>query len=235
PRDDPRAQPAPATAAAAVTSQVTAQVTAVQAAAQPTPRGLARTGAAVEERASAEVGLDGVAAAGHASLAAQAPTAPTPQVAAPAPAQAPAAPQPVPQLPPSSQLAAALAPLRGRNGVHELTVHLHPLDLGPIAVTAQVNGDQIQLTLSGATETGRDALRAALPDLRREMERAGFGATSFTGGQDGGGQQRGSWQSPAERGFGPRPAMTASAFGSTTQTTATGATTRATGSLDLRA
>jgi flagellar hook-length control protein FliK len=107
-------------------------------------------------------------------------TVPVQGVQAPAPA-APAAPvapaagpeRAAPALP-AQQLAAEIVPLRDKQGEHALTISLHPADLGPVTVTARVQGTDIQLDLGGATESGREAIRAALPELRRELERAGF-------------------------------------------------------------
>ena len=63
------------------------------------------------------------------------------------------------------------------DGLQTLTVHLHPADLGPVSRIAQIRNGEIHLHLSGATEAGREALRAALPDLHRELRDAGFSTT----------------------------------------------------------
>jgi flagellar hook-length control protein FliK len=98
-----------------------------------------------------------------------------PAGAAPAAPVAPAAaPERATPAPPAQQLAAEIVPLRDKQGEHTLTIALHPADLGPVTVTARVHGADIQLDLGGATEGGREAIRAALPELRRELERAGF-------------------------------------------------------------
>jgi hypothetical protein len=86
---------------------------------------------------------------------------------------------------PAAQLATHVVPLRREaDGVHRLTVHLHPLDLGPVSVVAEVRDGTVHLQLSGATEAGRDALRAALPDLRRELLESGFAGCSLDLRQD---------------------------------------------------
>ncbi|HET9143761.1 flagellar hook-length control protein FliK [Actinophytocola sp.] len=100
-------------------------------------------------------------------------------------AEAPARTEPAAAPPPAQQLSAEIVPLRNRDGEHTLTVQLHPVDLGPITVTAQVRGQDIQLDLGGATEAGREALRAALPELRRELERAGFDSCLLNTGTGG--------------------------------------------------
>jgi hypothetical protein len=78
-------------------------------------------------------------------------------------------------LPPAAQVALKLAPLRtGPDGTHQLTIHLNPENLGPISVIAQVRGDELSVQLTGGTEAGRDALKAALPELERELRDGGF-------------------------------------------------------------
>jgi hypothetical protein len=68
-----------------------------------------------------------------------------------------------------------LAPLRaGPDGTHQLTILLNPEELGPVSVTATVKGDQLSVQLTGATDVGRDALRAALPQLERDLRDGGF-------------------------------------------------------------
>jgi flagellar hook-length control protein FliK len=73
-----------------------------------------------------------------------------------------------------------IAPLRlEADGVHRLTVHLHPADLGPVQVVAEVRDGDISLQLSGSTDAGTAALRDALDDLRRELTTSGFGNCSL--------------------------------------------------------
>ena len=81
---------------------------------------------------------------------------------------------------PAAQIAAPLLALGAEPaGLHRLTVHLHPADLGPVSVVAEIRGGDIHLQLAGSTEAGREALRAALPDLRRELQQAGFQTASL--------------------------------------------------------
>jgi flagellar hook-length control protein FliK len=104
------------------------------------------------------------------------PTPATHLVAAPQDASPPA------QLPsaPAAQVAQVVAPLREQpDGIHRLTVHLHPAELGPVSITAEVRAGQIHLHLAGATDAGREALRAALPDLHRELQQSGFSTSSL--------------------------------------------------------
>jgi flagellar hook-length control protein FliK len=104
-------------------------------------------------------------------------TAPAPATAT-APADAPA--PPAAPAPPSTQIAMRIAPLRlDADGVHRLTVNLHPADLGPVQVVAEIRGGEINVQLSGATDAGNDALRNAIDDLRRELQDAGFANCSL--------------------------------------------------------
>jgi flagellar hook-length control protein FliK len=73
-----------------------------------------------------------------------------------------------------------IAPLRlDADGVHRLTVNLHPADLGPVQVVAEIRNGSVNVQLSGSTEAGHDALRNAMDDLRRELEQSGFSNTTL--------------------------------------------------------
>ncbi len=78
-----------------------------------------------------------------------------------------------------------IAPLRlDADGVHRLTVHLHPADLGAVRVVAEIRNGDISVRLTGATEAGTEALRAGLGDLRKELQDSGFGNLSLDLRQD---------------------------------------------------
>lgn len=77
-------------------------------------------------------------------------------------------------VPVAAQLFAHVTPLRlSADGVQTLTVMLHPQDLGAVQVRAELRDGVVSLQLIGSTDIGRDALRAALPDLRRDLVSAG--------------------------------------------------------------
>jgi flagellar hook-length control protein FliK len=100
---------------------------------------------------------------------------PVPNLAPSAPTAAPPPSAPALPNPPATQLAMHIAPLRlDADGVHRLTVNLHPADLGPVQVVAEIRNGEINVQLSGATDAGTDALRDALDDLRRQLQDAGF-------------------------------------------------------------
>ncbi len=81
--------------------------------------------------------------------------------------------------PVSTQLVAHIAPLQhGPDGIHRLTVHLHPADLGPVQLLAEMRAGTLHLKLVGGSEMAREALRMALPDLRRELTDAGVTTAS---------------------------------------------------------
>jgi flagellar hook-length control protein FliK len=81
---------------------------------------------------------------------------------------------------PAEQVAMRLVPLRrGPDGVHRMTIHLNPDDLGPISVVAEVRGGAIAVQLHSATEAGRAALQASLPDLRQNLIDGGFGSCAL--------------------------------------------------------
>ena len=63
-----------------------------------------------------------------------------------------------------------IVPLRlDADGVHRLTVNLHPADLGPVQVVAEIRNGDINLQLAGTTDAGNAALRDSLADLKREL------------------------------------------------------------------
>lgn len=145
---------------------------------------------------------DGVAAAGAAGATAVAQPAPgtaRPTVtAAPVPAQQPAL-QP--------QLAKPLFTLAGApHGQHIMTLKVTPEDLGPLTVRAHIDGAGVRIELFAPGDTGREALRGILPELRKELADSGFGATldlSDQNGPAGGGQgQDGAGREAAHAGSG---------------------------------
>jgi flagellar hook-length control protein FliK len=73
-----------------------------------------------------------------------------------------------------------IAPLRlDADGIHRLTVHLHPADLGLVSVVAEIRDGAVHVQLAGATDAGRESLRGALGDLRRELQESGFDRCSL--------------------------------------------------------
>jgi flagellar hook-length control protein FliK len=58
-----------------------------------------------------------------------------------------------------------------------MTVHVRPDTLGPVTVRAHVGGEGVRVELFAPTDAGRDALRAILPDLRRDLTGAGLTGT----------------------------------------------------------
>jgi hypothetical protein len=105
---------------------------------------------------------------------------------------------------PAEQVAMRLVPLRrGPDGIHRMTVHLNPDDLGPISVIAEVRGGAIAVQLLSATEAGRAALQASLPDLRQNLIDGGFGSCALDLQQGDQGQSQPqpqpSWGQPERR------------------------------------
>lgn len=97
-------------------------------------------------------------------------------VAAPIASSAPAsAPQPQTL---DAQLARPVFTLAAAGrGEHVMTVHVTPDNLGPVTVRAHVGVDGVRVELFAPTDAGRDALRAILPDLRRDLGSTGLAAT----------------------------------------------------------
>lgn len=79
-------------------------------------------------------------------------------------------------LPLHRQLLGPIATLAaGPNGERTLSVNIAPEALGPITVKAHLGSEGIRMDLSAPTEAGREALRAMLPELRRELAASGGG------------------------------------------------------------
>ncbi|MGH8959611.1 MAG: flagellar hook-length control protein FliK [Jatrophihabitantaceae bacterium] len=91
----------------------------------------------------------------------------------PAPTQTPAGSALVDQQP---TLTASLARLRSLgDGSHELSVQLHPAELGAVNVSATIRDGQLTVTVACADTAARAAVTAALPVLHQQLSSAGFG------------------------------------------------------------
>ncbi|TDE98642.1 hypothetical protein EXU48_00005 [Occultella glacieicola] len=79
--------------------------------------------------------------------------------------------------PAAAQLLDGLLTLRSTPaGQHTLTINIAPDHLGPIAVRAHITAEGIRIELQ-TPDAGREALRAILPDLRRDLAAGGLNAT----------------------------------------------------------
>lgn len=124
------------------------------------------------------------------------PAMPAAQQAAAVPAAAPAAPPSAagqPQL--HTQLAKPVFSLLAAGaGEHVMTLKVTPESLGTVTVRAVIGTEGVRLELFAA-DAGRDAVRAVLPELRRELAGSGFNATLDLGtGSRPDGQDRGQEQ-----------------------------------------
>jgi flagellar hook-length control protein FliK len=102
-------------------------------------------------------------------------TAPSGSTAA-QPTLTPATPQPV-----THQLAGPVLNLRASgDGSHQLTIALHPAELGPVNLHVRILGDSMAIQLSSTSEGAHDAMRDALPQLRHELEAAGLSSVDLS-------------------------------------------------------
>ena len=107
------------------------------------------------------------------------PALPVVAVMNPATPVAPAAPptsvaSPIPL---TMQVAKPLFTLSGvKPGEHVLTINVTPDNLGPLTVRAHVTADTIRVELFAPTDLAREALRAILPELRRDLAGGGLNA-----------------------------------------------------------
>ena len=121
------------------------------------------------------VPADALAAAGNAAAATPVSHPTSSAAAAPQPA-APAPPQPGATLQP--QLAKPLFTLAGApQGQHIMTLQVTPEDLGPMTVRAHIDAAGVRIELFAPGDAGREAIRGILPELRKELADAGFGAS----------------------------------------------------------
>lgn len=97
---------------------------------------------------------------------------------------------------PTAQLVEAIAPLRVRgNGTYDLTLELHPAELGAVRVRAVFENGTIQLHLQADSPATRDLLQDSLGGLRQALADVGL-----SGGELSVGTQAG-WQGSAPHGF----------------------------------
>ena len=92
------------------------------------------------------------------------------------PVTTPAAPAaPAPPEAPAAQIVRVVTPLRqAADGSYRLAVQLHPAELGRVDLDIELRQGSVHLRIDAESEQARDALRAALPELRRELEAGGF-------------------------------------------------------------
>ncbi|WNB85239.1 flagellar hook-length control protein FliK [Cellulomonas sp. ATA003] len=57
-----------------------------------------------------------------------------------------------------------------------MVVRVSPDSIGPVRVRAHIGPEGVRVELLGATEQAREALKVALPDLRRDLIAAGLPA-----------------------------------------------------------
>lgn len=130
---------------------------------------------------------------------------PTASAAVPVPEQASPPAATAPSLP--AQLVPRLTSVKSLgDGVHRLTLRVEPESIGAVRVVAEVRGEVVRLELVGGTEAAREALRAVLPELKRDLAATGMQAQLELG--DPGNGQPGDQSPRATRqrdGAGPEP------------------------------
>ena len=140
------------------------------------PSALARPTDAVGAPAPAPAPAPATATA-TAAAAATAPALVPVTVTAPAPISPPPAPAAAPAL--VAQVSGPIFSLASAgSGEHVITIAVTPDNLGPVTVRAHVGSDGIRIELFAPTDGGREALRAILSDLRRDLAGASSGTTT---------------------------------------------------------
>jgi flagellar hook-length control protein FliK len=115
-----------------------------------------------------------------------------------------------------------------------LTLAVDPEHFGPVRVVAHISAESVRIELVGATDQAREQLKAALPDLRRDLAQAGLQDLGLgegsTGGDRTGSREGAAGRSPGTTVPGSGTATGADPADRTTPTTRTQATA---GGLDL--
>nr|WP_281373354.1 flagellar hook-length control protein FliK [Kineococcus aurantiacus] len=76
------------------------------------------------------------------------------------------------------------------DAVHRMSVEVTPQGLGPVRITAEVTGGALHVSLAGASEAARHALKAAVGDLQRELATTSFTQTTVDVRADSGSSQQ---------------------------------------------
>lgn len=93
---------------------------------------------------------------------------------------APAAPAP-PPVPPATQIVSQLAPvLEGPDGTYTMSLQLYPEELGAVQVEISLRSGEVSVALHAADDVSTELLRAALPQLREQLEASGLTATEVS-------------------------------------------------------
>lgn len=97
-----------------------------------------------------------------------------------------ASPSSSPPPPPARQLAEAVsAAMTGSGQTDRIELVLRPEELGRVRFELRSEGDRLVVTLTADRPETMDLLRRHLPELRVELEQAGFGGASLDFGQPG--------------------------------------------------
>lgn len=76
------------------------------------------------------------------------------------------------------------------NGEKTISINVAPENLGPVTVKAHLGTEGLRLDVSAPTEAGREALRAMLPELRKELAATGGGQLNLASGDQPAQQQQ---------------------------------------------
>lgn len=101
------------------------------------------------------------------------------------------------------QVSAPLLGLRAAgDGAHQLTISLHPEELGPVNLRVRILDGAMTIQLASGNDLTRESIQAALPQLHAELRSAGLSPASVSvdpnsGGSGSDGSGSGGWGSGA--------------------------------------
>jgi flagellar hook-length control protein FliK len=108
----------------------------------------------------------------------------------------------------AAQLSRPVTALAGKTpGEHVLVLKVTPEDLGPVTVRALIGADSsVRVELFAPTDGGRDALKAVLAELKRDLAGSGLNASLDLSSRNQPGEQGAERRGPAQQHPGRSPA-----------------------------
>jgi flagellar hook-length control protein FliK len=79
------------------------------------------------------------------------------------------------------QLAGPVLEMRAHgDGLHRVSLELHPAELGTVNVEVRLHSGEMSIAITSGSDATRDTIRAALPQLHKELASAGLGGVAVS-------------------------------------------------------